>query len=61
MEEARCKSKKKMGLLPEVEEEEGHYGPKKVDEDADLEIEEKTINDLTEMERKPIEVKWEPS
>lgn len=54
MEEARCRSKKKMGVVEVAKQED-------VEEDADLEVEVKTMADLTDLERKPIEVKWEPS
>ena len=57
MMEARCNYKKKMGLIeedPEAQEE-------KEESDLDLEITEITKKDLSDHERKPILVKWEPS
>ena len=54
MMEARCKSKRKMGLVPET-------GEQTDNEDADLEITVTKKKDLTELDRQPIQVLWEPS
>ena len=55
MMEARCNYKKKMGLITEESDDE------KQDSDEDLEVEDITMKDLNDLQRKPIVVKWEPS
>jgi len=57
MMEARCNYKKKLGVLDEVVEGQ----EEKEESDQDLEITELKKEDLKDLERKPIVVKWEPS
>jgi len=56
MMEARCNVKRKVGVVEEIEGDQ----EQKEESDQDLEIKEKQMKDLSEFERKPIQVKWEP-
>lgn len=58
--EARCQFKRKVGVLEENEHNSQDESIEEENEEDQEEVE-KTIKDLSEFERKPIEVKWEPS
>ena len=54
MMEARCKFKRKVGLVDDIPGESEN-------EDADLEVDVKTKRDLNDVQRTAIDVKWEPT